>query len=52
MSTAKEAGLAFSFEENFTDKEIYPNTVDIYVTDKDGELSCPCGENPSAAEMR
>lgn len=32
---AKEAGLAFSFEENFTDKEIYPNTVDIYVTDKD-----------------
>ena len=33
---AKEAGLAFSFEENFTDKEIYPNTVDIYVTDKDG----------------
>ena len=33
---AKEAGLAFSFEENFTDKEIYHNTVDIYVTDKDG----------------
>ena len=26
---AKEAGLAFSFEENFTDKEIYPNTVDM-----------------------
>ena len=35
---AKEAGLAFSFEENFTDKEIYPNTVDIYVTDKDGSV--------------
>lgn len=35
---AKEAGLAFSFEENFTDKEIYPNTVDIYVTDKDGSI--------------
>ena len=33
---AKEAGLAFSFEENFTDKEIYPNTVDIYVTGADG----------------
>ena len=35
---AKEAGLAFSFEENFTDKEIDPNTVDIYVTDKDGSV--------------
>ena len=35
---AKEAGLAFSFEENFTDKEIYPNTVDIYLTDKDGSV--------------
>ena len=35
---AKEAGLAFSFEENFTDKEIYPNTADIYVTDKDGSV--------------
>ena len=35
---AKEAGLAFSYEENFTDKEIYPNTVDIYVTDKDGSV--------------
>ena len=35
---AKEAGLAFSFEENFTGKEIYPNTVDIYVTDKDGSV--------------
>lgn len=33
---AKEAGLEFSFEENFTDKEIYPNTVDIYVTNKAG----------------
>ena len=33
---AKEAGLDFSFEENFTDKEIYPNTVDIYVKDENG----------------
>lgn len=33
---AAEAGLNFSFEENFTDKEIYPNTVDIYVTGEDG----------------
>lgn len=35
---AKEAGLEFSFEENFTDKEIYPNTVDIYVTDESGSV--------------
>lgn len=35
---AKEAGLEFSFEENFTDKEIYPNTVDIYVTNEKGDV--------------
>ena len=35
---AREAGLEFSFEENFTDKEIYPNTVDIYVTDENGSV--------------
>lgn len=35
---AKAAGIDFSFEENFTDKEIYPNTVDIYVTDKNGSV--------------
>ena len=33
---AKEAGLSFTFEEDFEDKEIYPNTVDIYVTDESG----------------
>ena len=33
---AKEAGVEFAFEENFTDKEIYPNTVDIYVKDEKG----------------
>lgn len=35
---AGEAGLDFSFEENFEDKDIYPNTVDIYVTDQDGSV--------------
>lgn len=35
---AKEAGLEFTFEEDFEDKEIYPNTVDIYVTDEDGSI--------------
>ena len=33
---AKEAGLSFEFVEDFEDKEIYPNTVDIYVTDEEG----------------
>lgn len=33
---AKEAGITFEFVENFEDKEIYPNTVDIYVTAEDG----------------
>lgn len=33
---AAEAGLEFEFEEDFEDKEIYPNTVDIYVTDASG----------------
>ena len=35
---AKEEGLTFHFEENFEDKEIYPNTVDIYVTGADGTV--------------
>ena len=35
---AKEEGLTFRFEENFEDKEIYPNTVDIYVTGADGTV--------------
>ena len=33
---AKEAGLSFEFVEDFEDKEIYPNAVDIYVTDEEG----------------
>ena len=38
---AKKAGLKYEFQENFTDKEIYPNTVDIYVTGEDGSvMSC------------
>ncbi len=34
---AEQAGISFAFEENLTDKEIYPNTVDIYVTGEDGQ---------------
>lgn len=42
---AKEAGLAFTFEENVTDKEVYPNTVDIYVTDEKGTMVSLRGES-------
>jgi len=42
---AKEAGLEFSFEENFTEKEVYPNTVDIYVTDESGSKMSLRGES-------
>ena len=35
---ANKAGLKYEFQENFTDKEIYPNTVDIYVTGEDGSV--------------
>lgn len=48
---AKEAGVEFAFEENFTDKEIYPNTVDIYVKDEKA-MKCPCAESPSAEATR
>ena len=33
---AKDAGLAFEFIENFEEKDVYPNTVDIYVKDASG----------------
>lgn len=33
---AKESGLAFEFIENFEEKDVYPNTVDIYVKDANG----------------
>ena len=33
---AKEAGLEFEFIENFEEKDVYPNTVDIYVKDANG----------------
>ncbi len=34
---AEEMGLDFSFEEDFTDRDIYPNSVDITVTGEYGE---------------
>ena len=33
---ANEAGVKFEFIENFTETEVYPNTVDVYVTDESG----------------
>lgn len=33
---AHAAGVAFEFIENFTETDVYPNTVDVYVTDESG----------------
>ena len=33
---AYAAGVSFEFIENFTETEVYPNTVDVYVTDENG----------------
>ena len=33
---AHAAGVSFEFIENFTETEVYPNTVDVYVTDENG----------------
>lgn len=42
---AKEAGLKFEFIENFTETEVYPNTVDVYVTDENGSEVSLRGES-------
>ncbi len=42
---AREAGLRISFEENVTDKDIYPNTVDVFLTGKNGEKMTVRGES-------
>ena len=42
---AEEAGIEISFEENFTDKEVFPNTVDIYLTGEDGDSMSLRGES-------
>ena len=41
----EEAGIEISFEENFTDKEVFPNTVDIYLTGEDGDSMSLRGES-------
>lgn len=42
---AKEAGLEFEFIENFEEKDVYPNTVDIYVKDANGNEVSLRGES-------
>ena len=42
---ANEAGVKFEFIENFTETEVYPNTVDVYVTDVDGSEVSLRGES-------
>lgn len=35
---AKQAGITYEFIENTTDKDVHPNTVDIELTTKEGQL--------------
>lgn len=42
---AKDAGLEFEFIENFEEKDVYPNTVDIYVKDEKGNEVSLRGES-------
>lgn len=42
---AKNAGLEFEFIENFEEKDVYPNTVDIYVKDEKGNEVSLRGES-------
>lgn len=42
---ARAAGLEFEFIENFEEKDVYPNTVDIYVTDANGNEVSLRGES-------
>ena len=35
---AKEAGISYEFVENFTNKDVHPNTVDIELTCEDGHV--------------
>lgn len=37
LQIAKEQGLDISFEPNFDEKELHPNTVDVHLTGADGE---------------
>lgn len=42
---ANAAGVEFEFIENFTETEVYPNTVDVYVTDENGNEVSLRGES-------
>ena len=42
---AAAAGLDFEFIENFTETEVYPNTVDVYVKDENGSEVSLRGES-------
>lgn len=35
---AREAGIEITFEENLSEQDIFPNTVDIYVTGENGQV--------------
>ena len=42
---AHAAGVSFEFIENFTETDVYPNTVDVYVTEENGAEVSRRGES-------
>lgn len=45
FSIADERGLQYSFTANTTETEIHPNTVDIHMTDENGQKLIVRGES-------
>lgn len=49
---AEEAGLRYSFETNETNKDVHPNTADIYLTSDDGKTVFVRGVSTGGGECR
>lgn len=49
---ARERGLEFSFETDETDTDIYPNTVDIRMTNSAGQIMTVRGESLGGGKVR
>ena len=49
---AQETGLAYTFTPNETETEIHPNTVDISMTNKNGQIMTIRGESLGGGKVR
>ena len=52
FSIADERGLQYSFTANTTETEIHPNTVDIHMTDENGQKLIVRGESVGGGKIR